>query len=289
MLKKLVFIFLLTFFVSANMAIANPFWAELGRQAVISAGGAVGEKAIDYFMKFFNANSEATKKSVKPQLHKSAIPGNARHWILSPRGNLRKAEIDSIAVTLKKLDKNRDQIINDQYGSVIAETQSGNNIVLNNVRAHGPIIINSYQPIIPKSDSVASGKVEDKCKSPYNYIKKVSSLGNGFISYDLAPDFKYQKINVVFFGENGGVLRSNTIVPLDDKLTGSFKIPERALRKPVQRGFNFIITDVDGCERWGVVNEMALQDDHQVNKLKIGGAAGGTMGIAFVIDDLVQD
>lgn len=116
------------------------------------------------------------------------------------------------------------------------------------------------------------------CPTPYDYVKKVYSSGDGFIEYKLTPDFAYKSIAVIFYGKKNMVMRNNTVLSIKD-LQGKFKIPEEVLIPPAQRWFNFIITDNDGCNRWALVNEVPLQGDD--NKLSMDDPSGE--GAAFVL------
>lgn len=116
------------------------------------------------------------------------------------------------------------------------------------------------------------------CPSPYDYVKKVYSSGDGFIEYKLAPDFEYKNISVIFFGKRNMVMRNNTVLSLKEP-QGKFKISDEVFIPPAQRWFNFTITDNDGCRRWALVNELPLQGE--TNKISIDEPSGE--GAAFVL------
>lgn len=116
------------------------------------------------------------------------------------------------------------------------------------------------------------------CPSPYDYVKRVYSTGDGKIEYELSPDFEYKNINVIFFGKREMVKRNNTSLVLT-ATHGSFKIPENVFIPPPQRWFNFVITDSNGCGRWGLVNEVPIY--REGNKIGIDNPSGE--GDAFVL------
>ncbi len=123
----------------------------------------------------------------------------------------------------------------------------------------------------------STGSVRN-CPSPYDYVKKVYSTGDGFIEYKLAPDFAYKNITVIFFGKRNMVMRNNSVLSLTEP-QGKFKIPDEVFIPPAQRWFNFTITDNDGCRRWALVNEVPIQGES--NKISIDEPSGE--GAAFVL------
>lgn len=120
--------------------------------------------------------------------------------------------------------------------------------------------------------------ISGKCESPSDFVVKVHSTQGGQIEYELKQDHKYHKMQVIFFGKKGHVMRKNTVVTLTST-KGTFTVPEKALIAPAQLWFNFVVVDDFGCKSWGLVNEAPLVS--KGNIIKIDSPSGE--GTAFYI------
>lgn len=107
---------------------------------------------------------------------------------------------------------------------------------------------------------ITSPTLMAECASPTDYVRKVFSSQQNVIEYELDQSIKYHDISVIFYGKRGHVLRRNTEIKLDSP-KGKFVVPNTALIKPPQSSFNFVITDDEGCKRWGLVNEMPISGE----------------------------
>lgn len=132
--------------------------------------------------------------------------------------------------------------------------------------------------LICNSACSTAGGVNGSCTSPDDFIRMVYSKGNDVVEYKLDPNIQYKNIQVVFFAKKGLTKRNNSYLTLKDT-EGTFKLPETALIAPQQRWFNFTITDVNGCLKWGLVNEVPLQRNG--NKIIFENPSGE--GDAFVL------
>jgi len=274
---------------------------EIAKEALKSVGSETVKTAVDNFKNFFNRNKNIAKNNKNPQLRGGEVVGKKRTWGMAG-GNLTKLELQVIAETLKSLDQNREQEIKSKNGTITTgNITTGDNSPVTQQTGPGLIVSGNNNKVIlanpypTDQDAGADGTntlgapaPKDKCPTPYEYIANVYSDGSRTVEYELKPNFDYEKINVIFFGERDVVLRSDTPIPL--KATkGTFEIPKRALLKPVQRGFNFIITDTNNCERWGVVEETTLQaEGKEENKIRIDHINQNDKSVAFVIDGLIK-
>jgi len=123
----------------------------------------------------------------------------------------------------------------------------------------------------------ASAQAE-QCQSPYDYIKSVYRSGRNIIKYSLNPDFEYKRIRVELYGARNVAKGVNKIIRLDSA-EGAFEVPASTLDAG-QQFFNFVITDKNGCERWGIVNNSAISE--QGNTITIGEPTKGE-GDAFFL------
>lgn len=280
---------------------------EIAKEAFKAVGTEACKTGVECFKSLFNRNKDIAKNNKNPQLQGGGVKGNKRIWNMAPVGNLSTPELKEIAKILKSIDQNREQVItitrSVTAGNIARDnasiTQDKSISGFNNINAGGDVNINisSNESLsLAGQAAMANGTKapgilikKDECPSPYEYITKVYSAGDKAIEYELAPNFDYERIDVIFFGERDVVQRTNT--PIRLKATkGIFEIPKRALLKPVQRGFNFIITDNKNCERWGQVDETALQaEGKKGNKIRIDRTNPSEKKTAFVIDELLKE
>lgn len=135
-------------------------------------------------------------------------------------------------------------------------------------------------PSLPQiKESLGTPQSETKCKSPSDYVRRVFSKNGETIKYKLESKDRWSKMQVVFFGEPGVVLRNNTVLLLTET-NGTLVVPEDAIGEPKQRWFNFLVTRPDGCEQWGLVAKQAI-DDGLGNIIRISSPSGE--GLAFEI------
>lgn len=274
---------------------------EIAKEALKSVGSEAVKTAVDNFKNFFNRNKKIAKNNKNPQLRGGEVVGEKRAWSMAG-GNLTKPELQVIAETLKSLDQNREQEIKSKNGTInTVNITTGDNSPVTQQTGPGLFVSGNNNKVIltnpypagkdaraNSANTFGAPAPKDKCPTPYEYITKVYSAGGKAIEYELSPNFDYEKMHVVFFGEWDVVQRFDTMIPL--KTTkGIFEIPKRALLTPVQRGFNFIITDTNNCERWGVVEETTLKaEGKEENKIRIDHINQNDKSVAFVIDGLIN-
>lgn len=134
MIKKVVFIFALMCFASPSLGQTpwfGPLLKEIGKQAVKGASTEAGKAAVDYFKDLFNKDKEIAQKKKNPQLEGGELKGKERLWVISPVGNLNKADIDEIARVLKSIDHNRHQRIDQKVTTTQAVNVAGSGNVTN--------------------------------------------------------------------------------------------------------------------------------------------------------------
>jgi hypothetical protein len=109
---------------SSQAAGSAALFGKLAQEALKLVGSEALKSGVEYFKDLFNKDKYIAKRYGKPELKGGGLKDDVRTWMISPSGKLSESDIKEIARTLKSLDKNRDQTIQNQ-NQIFKTTQTG--------------------------------------------------------------------------------------------------------------------------------------------------------------------